>query len=62
MKTEITKNDLVIQGVLKEAYFSDSVFVIEGSECYIRIIDIIENKIRDSSANKKIYTLELRVQ
>ncbi len=57
MKSEKTTNQLVIQGVLKEAFFNDSVFVLESKnqvEKY-RIVDISESKIRDKSENKRIH-------
>jgi hypothetical protein len=58
MKTEVTQNDLVIQGLFKEAYFHETPIVFEGIhreiKIKLKIAEFIESKIRDLSKNKKL--------
>ena len=54
MSSEMIKEDFVIQGILKEMMLADSIFSIEDSAIRFKIVDLIEEKIRDSSQNKKL--------
>ncbi|MBC7397949.1 MAG: hypothetical protein H7333_10945 [Bdellovibrionales bacterium] len=55
-KIEITENEFVIQGIIKEAFFNEVAFQFKQDEISLtlKIADLIEGKIRDSSENKKI--------
>jgi hypothetical protein len=55
LKSEITKNDLVIQGILKEAFFEETPFSVQGYTLKLFLTDISESRIRDESASKKIH-------
>lgn len=61
MTSETTTNELVIQGILKEALLHEKKFNVVGltKEFYFKLVDLIEGSLRGNSTDKKLVFIAL---